>query len=55
MTANKMIKSEGSQKQKFIVTAKELGCDESETAFNEKLKKLTQKKGESEGTKPDSD
>jgi hypothetical protein len=31
-----------SQKDKFIETAKELGCDESEKAFNDKLKKLAE-------------
>lgn len=29
-----------SQKNKFIETAKEHGCDESEAAFNDKLKKM---------------
>ncbi len=28
------------QKEKFIKTARELGCDESEAAFDAKLKKL---------------
>lgn len=28
------------QKDKFIETARELGCDESEAAFNDKLKKM---------------
>lgn len=34
------MKNNKSQKDKFIETARELGCDESEKAFNDKLKKL---------------
>jgi len=33
-------KNKDNQKMKFINTARELGCDESEAAFNAKLKKL---------------
>lgn len=36
-------------RERFIKTARELGCDESEAAFNEKMKKmLTPKKEEDE-------
>lgn len=41
-----------SQNDKFIQTARELGCDESEEAFNEKLKKLAETKPEPEKEKP---
>lgn len=34
------MKDKNPQKDKFIETARELGCDESEKAFNDKLKKL---------------
>lgn len=33
-----------SQSEKFIAAARELGCDESEEAFNAKLKKLAERK-----------
>ncbi|MBY0408500.1 MAG: hypothetical protein K2Q01_12480 [Rickettsiales bacterium] len=39
------------QVDKFIETAKELGCDESEAAFNEKLKKLAKQQPEPEKPK----
>jgi hypothetical protein len=39
---------EKSQSQKFKETAKELGCDESEAVFNEKLGKMAQHKPEGE-------
>lgn len=39
------------QKDKFIEAAKQLGCDESEAAFNEKLKKLAKQQPEPEKPK----
>lgn len=36
------------QSEKFIQAAKELGCDEDEQAFDEKLKKILEKKVEPE-------
>jgi hypothetical protein len=38
-------KADKSQKQKFIDTARELGADEDEKAFADKLKKLAQPRG----------
>lgn len=35
---------EQTQSEKFIQTAKELGCDEDEKAFEGKLKKILEKK-----------
>jgi hypothetical protein len=32
--------AEGSQRERFIETARELGCDEDEAAFDEKLKRI---------------
>lgn len=32
--------SEKDQRQRFIETARELGCDEDEAAFDEKLKRI---------------
>ena len=44
-----MKKDKESQLDKFKETAKELGCDESEAAFNEKLKKLAKPEKAKEG------
>lgn len=41
------------QSEKFIEAARELGCDESESAFDEKLKKLAEHKPESEKSEKD--
>ncbi len=41
-----------SQKQKFVDKARELGCDEDEAAFDEKLRELT-KAGRKAKEKPD--
>ncbi len=40
------------QPTKFIEIARELGCDESEEAFNEKLKKLAESKPEPHKEEP---
>jgi hypothetical protein len=32
--------SEASQRQRFIETARELGCDEDEASFDEKLRRI---------------
>jgi hypothetical protein len=39
--------SEKDQRQRFIETARELGCDEDEAAFEEKLKRIATAKPKS--------
>jgi hypothetical protein len=39
-TQNKQHQTEKPQLQRFIETARELGCDEDEAAFDEKLKRI---------------
>lgn len=41
------------QSQKFIAKARELGCDESEAAFDEKLKRLAKAKPKPKEKTPD--
>jgi len=40
MAASKTDKVTESQSERFITTARELGCDEDEAAFDEKLKRI---------------
>ena len=43
------------QRDRFIETAKELGCDEDEDRFNETLKRIAPKPGETASVKPTGD
>jgi hypothetical protein len=40
MAKPKNAESQGEQSKRFIETARELGCDEDEAAFDEKLKRI---------------
>ncbi len=45
-------KSQTAQSEKFIETARAIGCDESEAAFKERLKKLMAAPDKKEPVKP---
>jgi hypothetical protein len=42
-SAKKSTTGSTAQKAKFLKAARELGCDDSETAFDERLRRLAQK------------
>ena len=41
--------SDDAQSQRFMETARELGCDEDEAAFEDKLRRIARQKPKSEG------
>ena len=46
-------KSKENQSQKFKDKARELGCDENEAAFEERLKRIVPKKQKKKGEAPE--